>query len=184
MYQASIRNKKSKVDFNRDKGINYTIDNEFEEYAYVIKLLGNCRASVISNSGVNSIGIIRGTLRKFNKRIMIENGDIVVISKRDFQDNKVDIVHKFNLDQSKNLVKNKELSNILITYYNNKKSDIVIEDIEDDIKYEFDEINLNNKSDKSDNTTKTVKKNRVVNGYFEVDISSDESDIYEEDDKV
>lgn len=178
MYQASIRNKKSKVDFNRDKDINYTIDNEFEEYAYVIKLLGNCRASVISNSGVTSIGIIRGTLRKFNKRVMIENGDIVVISKRDYQANKVDIVHKFNLDQSKYLVKNKELSNILITYYNNKKTDIEIEDIEDDIKYEFDELDVND--DKS-TTNKPVKKNKVVNGYFEVDISSEES---EEDDKT
>lgn len=171
MYQASIRNKKSKIDFNRDKCINYTIDKEFEEYAYVIKLLGNCRASVISNSGVTSIGIIRGTLRKFNKRIMIENGDIVIISKRDYQADKVDIVHKFNSDQSKNLVKNKELSNILITYYNNKNTNIVIEDIEDDIKYEFDELKLKEVS----------KKNTVVNNYFDLDISDDSSDIYEDD---
>lgn len=165
MYQSSIRNKKSKADFNRDKNLNYTIDNDCEEYAYVIKLLGNCRASVISNSGVTSIGIIRGTLRKFNKRIMIENGDIVVISKRDYQDNKVDIVHKFNSEQSKSLIKNKELSNILITYYNNKKDDLVIEDIEDieddDIKYEIDDSKK--------------KKNTVVNNYLDLDISSDES---------
>jgi len=163
MYQASIRNKKKHVDFNKNKDLNYTIDNDFEEYAYVIKLLGNCRASVISNSGVKSIGIIRGTLRKFNKRIMIENGDIVVISKRDYQENKVDIVHKFNLDQCKFLVTNKNISNILITYYNNKKDDIVIEDI-DDINYEFDEIEL-----KDDN-----KKNSMY-------ILSDDEDNYDED---
>ena len=165
MYQSSIRNKKSKADFNRDKNLNYTLDSDCEEYAYVIKLLGNCRASVISNSGVTSIGIIRGTLRKFNKRIMIENGDIVVISKRDYQDNKVDIVHKFNSEQSKSLIKNKELSNILITYYNNKKDDLVIEDIEDieddDIKYEIDDTKK--------------KKNTVVKNYLDLDISSDES---------
>lgn len=167
MYQASIRNKKSKVDFNRDKAMNYTINGEYEEYAYVIKLLGNCRATVISNSGITSIGIIRGTLRKFNKRIMIENSDIVVISKRDYQDNKVDIVHKFNSDQCKILVKNKDISNILISYYNNKKSDIVIEDIEDDIKYEFENIEL------KDNN-KSIKKS-VINNYVDLEVSSDES---------
>jgi len=178
MYQSSIRNKKSKADFNRDKNVNYTIDSDCEEYAYVIKLLGNCRASVISNSGVTSIGIIRGTLRKFNKRIMIENGDIVVISKRDFQDNKVDIVHKFNSDQSKSLIKNKELSNILITYYNNKKEDLVIEDIEEeeDIKYE------DYKSKKIDDSKK--KKNTVLNNYFDLDISSDESSEDNNEDDV
>jgi len=173
MYQASIRNKKSKIDFNRDKGVNYTVDIEFEEYAYVIKLLGNCRASIISNSGVTSIGIIRGTLRKFNKRIMIENGDIVVISKRDYQDNKVDIVHKFNTDQCKTLVKNKNISNILITYYNNKKTDIVIEDIDDDIKYEFDELDL------KDENIKPVKKNTVLNSYVDLGISSDEDNDHD-----
>lgn len=168
MYQACIRNKKSKVDFNRDKAMNYIINEEYEEYAYVIKLLGNCRATVISNSGITSIGIIRGTLRKFNKRIMIENSDIVVISKRDYQDNKVDIVHKFNSDQCKILVKNKDISNILISYYNNKKSDIVIEDIDDDIKYEFENIELKDNS-------KSIKKT-VINNYVDLEISSDEYD--------
>lgn len=168
MYQACIRNKKSKVDFNRDKAMNYIINEEYEEYAYVIKLLGNCRATVISNSGITSIGIIRGTLRKFNKRIMIENSDIVVISKRDYQDNKVDIVHKFNSDQCNILVKNKDISNILISYYNNKKSDIVIEDIDDDIKYEFENIELKDNS-------KSIKKT-VINNYVDLEISSDEYD--------
>jgi len=176
MYQASIRNKKSKVDFNRNKDLNYIIDKEFEEYAFVIKLLGNCRASVISNSGVTSIGIIRGTLRKFNKRIMIENNDIIVISKRDYQDNKVDIVHKFNSDQCKSLIKNKDISNILISHYVNK-SGIIEDNIceDDDVKYENSEVSINKNFVSS-------KTSVVSNNYFNLDISSDSSHSYEEDD--
>lgn len=132
MYQTSIRNKKKRTYFNNDKDMNYKLDPDNEEYAYVIKLLGNCRAKVICNNGIEAIGVIRGSLRKFNNRILIENGDLIVISKRDFQDNKVDIVHKFNIDQCQSLVKNKEISDILINCYYNKtkhiKEDILVED--------------------------------------------------------
>ena len=59
-------------------------DEEYEEYALSVKLLGNCRVSLITNTGNDVIGIIRGNMRKFNKRVLIEVGDIVAISKRDF----------------------------------------------------------------------------------------------------
>lgn len=120
MYQTSIRNKKKHTQFNKDKSVNYCINLEYEEYAYVIKLLGNCRAKILTNSGIEAIGIIRGSLRRFNKRVLIENGDLVVISKRDFQDNKVDIVHKFNIDQCQSLIKDKIISDVLINCYYNK----------------------------------------------------------------
>lgn len=123
MYQTSIRNKKKHTNFNKDKEINYTINKDFEEYAYVLKLLGNCRVKVLCNSGIEAIGIIRGSLRKFNKRVLIETGDIVVISKRDYQDNKVDIIHKFNSDQCHNMIKNNELSKIIVDCYYNKLYD-------------------------------------------------------------
>ena len=92
MYQTSIRKKKK--NFNVNKNNNYEINYDIEEYAVVKKLLGNCRVSLITNSGDEVIGVIRGTLRKFNKRVLIEKGDMVIVSKRDFQANKVDIVHK------------------------------------------------------------------------------------------
>ena len=117
MYQTSIRNKKKHTNFNRDKEINYEINIAYEQFAYVIKLLGNCRAKIICNDGTESIGIIRGSMRKFNKRVLVENGDIVVISTRDYQKEKVDIVHKFNAEQCQNLIKSKRISNTLISYY-------------------------------------------------------------------
>lgn len=119
MYQSSIRDKKKHKQFNNARSDNYFINPEAEEYAYVKKMLGNCRVHVITNSGIEAIGIIRGSLRKFTKRILIEVGDIVVVSKRDFQDNKVDVVHKYNQEQINILVSEDKLSNILCNFYNN-----------------------------------------------------------------
>ena len=139
MYQTTIRNKKKSANVAK----NYIIDAEFEEYALSKKLLGNCRVSLITNSGDEVIGIIRGNMRKFNKRVLIEVGDIVIVSKRDFQTNKVDIAHKFNLEQTQQLINNKELSDVLINQYyknsnksdksdNNEETHIIFDNKEDD----------------------------------------------------
>lgn len=162
MYQSSIRNKKSHLKFNQDKKNNYIIDDDYEEYAYVKKMLGNCRISVISNSGADAIGVIRGTLRKFNKRIIIESGDIVVVSKRDYQQSKVDVVHKYNQEQVQTLIKENKLSNTLINYYN-KRTDISTEDnINDYIDFYEDE----------DDECEANKNAEELN--FEFDLSDDD----------
>lgn len=119
MYQASIRDKKKHKIFHQEKSDNYELDPVNEEYAYVNKLLGNCRVHLITASGIEAIGIIRGSLRKFNKRVIIDKGDIVVVSKRDYQQDKVDIVHKYNQDQVQFLITENKLSNLLCNHYNN-----------------------------------------------------------------
>jgi translation initiation factor 1A len=152
MYQTTIRNKKKSANVAK----NYIIDAEFEEYALSKKLLGNCRVSLITNSGDEVIGIIRGNMRKFNKRILIEVGDIVIVSKRDFQTNKVDIVHKFNLEQTQQLINNKQLSDVLINQYykNSNKSDK--SDNNDDTHIIFDNEEDNNINSIADNNTYQV----------------------------
>jgi translation initiation factor 1A len=163
MYQTTIRNKKKSTNIVK----NYAIDSEYEEYALSKKLLGNCRVSLITNSGNEVIGIIRGNMRKFNKRVLIEEGDIVVVSKRDFQSNKVDIVHKYNLEQTQYLINNKQLSDVLINEYykNSHKSDksedthIIFDDKKDDDKNNLnqqrDDDYINNVSD-SDETDDNI----------------------------
>ena len=118
MYQTSIRNKKKITQFNKVANNNYDINADYEVYAYVIKLLGNCRVLVLCDNGTEAIGVIRGSMRRFNKRVLIETGDILAVSMRDFQDNKVDIVHKYNAEQCKLLINNKEISDTLINAYN------------------------------------------------------------------
>ena len=65
MYQTSIRNKKAKKILKNNFENTYNINIDDEEYAYVIKMLGNCRVNLITNSGNECIGIIRVSLRKF-----------------------------------------------------------------------------------------------------------------------
>jgi len=118
MYQTSIRNKKKSSNFNKVANNNYAIDKEYEVFAYVMKVLGNCRVLVLCDNGTEAIGVIRGSMRRFNKRVLIEIGDIVAVSMREFQTNKVDIVHKYNAEQCKVLISNNEISDTLINAYN------------------------------------------------------------------
>jgi translation initiation factor 1A len=122
MYQTSIRNKKKSSNFNKVANNNYAIDKDYEVFAYVMKVLGNCRVLVLCDNGTEAIGVIRGSMRRFNKRVLIETGDIVAVSMRDFQINKVDIVHKYNAEQCKLLIANKEISDTLINAYNKVSS--------------------------------------------------------------
>lgn len=117
MYQTSIRKKKK--NFNTNKNENYEINFEYEEYGLVKKLLGNCRVNLITNSGDEVVGVIRGNMRKYNKRVLIEKGDIVVVSKREFQSNKVDIVHKISLDKYPDILNSDNISNTLKNEYYN-----------------------------------------------------------------
>jgi initiation factor 1A len=162
MYQTSIRNKKKLTNFNKDKEINYEINTAYEEYAYVIKLLGNCRARIICNDGTEAIGVIRGSMRKFNKRVLVENGDIVVVSKRDYQKEKVDIVHKFNSEQCQNLIKADLISNTLISFYHkqadyNEDKDKSSSDYNDCIFFEED----SNSADIDDNDISDISINKI-----------------------
>ena len=164
MYQTTIRNKKKSTNVAKS----YTIDSDFEEYALSKKLLGNCRVSLLTNGGDEVIGIIRGNMRKFNKRVLIEVGDIVIVSKRDFQTNKVDIVHKCNLEQTQQLINNKELSDILINQYykNSHKSD----------KCDDTHIIFDNKED-IDRNPDTPDTPDTFNNKYQVNISdSDDTD--------
>ncbi|KAL3893585.1 MAG: hypothetical protein SGARI_008075 [Bacillariaceae sp.] len=43
------------------------------------------------------------------KKVWITAGDIVLVGKRDFQDEKVDIVHKYSADEARNLKQYGEL---------------------------------------------------------------------------
>jgi len=77
-----------------------------QEYAQVVKMLGNGRCECFCFDGVTRLGHIRGKMRK---KVWITAGDIVLVGKRDFQDEKVDIVHKYSADEARNLKQYGEL---------------------------------------------------------------------------
>ena len=69
-------------------------------------MLGNGRCECFCFDGVTRLGHIRGKMRK---KVWITAGDIVLVAKRDFQDEKVDIIHKYTADEARNLKQYGEL---------------------------------------------------------------------------
>ncbi|KAL2161244.1 hypothetical protein VTH06DRAFT_8464 [Thermothelomyces fergusii] len=73
---------------------------EGQEYAQVLKMLGNGRLEAMCFDGVKRLGLIRGKLRK---KIWINNGDIILISLREYQDEKGDVILKYSADEARSL---------------------------------------------------------------------------------
>merc|ERR1711935_658870 len=77
-----------------------------QEYAQVTRMLGNGRLEAFCFDGVNRLCHIRGKLRK---RVWIGVGDIVLLGFREFQDQKADIILKYDGDEARSLKSYNEL---------------------------------------------------------------------------
>lgn len=71
-----------------------------QEYAQVAKMLGNGRLEAICFDGTKRLCHIRGKLRK---KVWINQGDIILVGLRDYQDAKADVILKYNADEARNL---------------------------------------------------------------------------------
>ena len=70
------------------------------EYAQVVKMLGNGRLEALCFDGEKRLAHIRGKLRK---KVWINQGDIILLSLRDYQDEKGDVILKYNADEARSL---------------------------------------------------------------------------------
>jgi translation initiation factor 1A len=85
------------------KGIYATariIADHRKEYAQVIKMLGNGRLEAQCFDGPKRLAHIRGKLRK---KVWINQGDIILLSLRDYQDEKGDVILKYSADEARSL---------------------------------------------------------------------------------
>jgi len=73
---------------------------EGQEYAQVVKMLGNGRCELFCFDGETRLGHIRGKMRK---KVWINTGDIILVGLRDFQDGKCDVIAKYNSDEAREL---------------------------------------------------------------------------------
>lgn len=95
---------KGKGGKNRKKGKNDALPTKREllfaedgqTYGMVSKMLGNCNVSLDCTDGTKRIGHIRGAMRN---KIWMKVGDTVLLSLRNFQDEKADIIHVFDGDE-------------------------------------------------------------------------------------
>lgn len=73
-----------------------------QEYAVVTEVLGHGRCRCLCSDAVNRLCIIRGNMRKgYMNRVY--KTDTVLVSLRDFQDYKADIIHVYSADEVRSL---------------------------------------------------------------------------------
>ena len=83
-----------------------------QEYAQITACKGNCRFDVKCFDGTDRIAILCGTMRK---REFVNMKDIVLVSLRDFQDDKCDIIQKYDDTQIHQLKSDKHIPEFIKT---------------------------------------------------------------------
>jgi len=77
-----------------------------QEYAQVLRMLGNGRLEAFCFDGVKRLCHIRGKLRK---KVWVNQGDIILVGLRDYQDAKADVILRYNAEEARNLKAYNEL---------------------------------------------------------------------------
>ena len=89
--------------------------DELQMYAKAIKSFGSCRFEVLCEDGHTRLAHVRGNMRK---KVWIRVGNIVLVSIREYQDSRVDIISRYHDHEVATLVQLKELSNEFVNSSN------------------------------------------------------------------
>ena len=124
---------------------------EDQQYAVITKMLGDCRVNLryINDKGklVETMGVIRGKLRK---RVWMNEGSVVLVAQRDFDD-RVDIIDKYSDDNVRKLKRRGEIHKLLLDEHDTPKK-TTEGDEDEDIGFDF----------YGEDETETVKEVEVV----------------------
>lgn len=105
-------------------------EDSLQEYAQITKVYGGARFEAKCFDGKTRLAHSRGSLKK--KKIYVKLGDVVVVSLRDFQDDKSDIIYVYTQKEVKDLKKLNEIPFDVCVEDSNIKEDV-------DIGVEFEE---------------------------------------------
>jgi translation initiation factor 1A len=108
MYKSHLRNTKKRCD-RGDKGRETCEPEEGQQYAYVTSMLGNGRLMALCEDGQQRMARIRGSMRKYKSKVIIKSGDVVVMSMRDFQNDKADVISRLSHEEVSALMYRNEL---------------------------------------------------------------------------
>ncbi|CAF1368339.1 unnamed protein product [Rotaria sordida] len=171
---------KGKGGKNRRRGKNENDDvkrelmlkDDGQSYAQVTRILGNghIEAFCFDNTGGKTrLCRIRGKLRK---KQWINQGDVILVGLRDYQDDKADVIMKYHADEARELKRIHEIpDNIETSMYDDDESKNIV----------FDD-----RYNSADQSTDEEELPRNVNGRAAVDNShsEDDSDNDNEDDST
>ena len=94
-------------------------------YGQILKMLGNGRVEVYCVDSVKRIGNIRG---KMKRRVWIGVGDVVLISLRDFQNEKCDVILKYTPEEVRQLKAQDQIPDSIEVNENDPNLDIEFEE--------------------------------------------------------
>ena len=117
-------------------------DGDDQTYAFISNTLGNCRFEVECWDKKKRLAHVRGKLKK---RCWCNKGDLVLVSLRDFQDDKCDIIQKYSDEQRDVLIRKNEITESFA-----KDGKTFSNEYEDNISYE------SGSSSSSKNTSKAI----------------------------
>lgn len=92
-----------------------------QAYAQVLKTLGNGHFELLCDDGTKRLGHIRGSM---NRKIWIAVGNLVLVSLRNYQDTKCDVIHKYSNEEARSLQAYGELGKI-VENLETKNTDII-----------------------------------------------------------
>lgn len=113
-------------------------------------MLGNGRVKIMCEDGITRIGRIRGSMRQYKNKVIIKAMDLILISKRDYEDDKVDIIHKYSPEDSSLLYTENELPEKIAKIYQNRDEYNILETFENITEDNNFVLFLNNNNDDDD----------------------------------
>jgi len=78
-------------------------DDDAQQYGQIVKVLGGGRFTAHCFDGQPRLCVLRGSMRRGGIQNRVGLDDIVLVSLRDYQDGKADIVHRYTLDDARKL---------------------------------------------------------------------------------
>lgn len=108
-----------------------------QEYGKIIRVLGDRKVTVLLTDGGEILGCIPG---KFRKRVWFKVDDMVLISRRDFQSDRVDVIYKYHDYEAKKLLKMNEIPPKFLDVVSENTSEQQTDDINDEFGFDFDDI--------------------------------------------
>ena len=134
--------KKQKKIVQAERKLELKDEDEPQEYAQIKRVFGNSRFEAECFDGIVRLAHSRGVLKR--QKVFVKIGDVVVVSLRDFQDGKCDILYVYTQNEVKLLKKVGAIPNTVIeneTVSGVEEVDIGF-DIEDESKNEEGELNF------------------------------------------
>ena len=117
MYQSRISNGKKRTN-RHEKHRALEEPEEGQSYAIVQDLIGNGRLRALCSDNEVRLAKIRGSLRKTSHKIIIEKNDLILVSFRDFEPDKVDVLHKYTYEEANLIMQTFEIPECIRRVWN------------------------------------------------------------------